>query len=147
MGLKTEIMYRGVTADELATLATTEMVVNLEPGADDFEDRASYHSAGCVSRRADPERGNIGLRRVIGNASGEDRYTTNRPASNLSPAELIERQEGRYPLGVYVPIELVLAALEADDMADLLDSTAHSPLDENRRENPDVGGTSVRVEE
>ena len=122
------IEARDVTPEEVATLIDTRALVRLDPADDDFEDRGGVYDVGCISRHKTADKGNIGMRLVPGNASGEERYTTNRPAANLTPAELVERNEGQRNSGIYLPIEVVLAALEADSVEDLLRDTTYAPM-------------------
>lgn len=108
--------HANVDAETLNDLLGTSWVVKCKPGEMWHEMR--FMQGGCAGKRDDPENSHIGLRTVKGVATGEESYTTERPARNPSPAELARELEDN-DAQIYVPIQWVVAALDADSIEEL----------------------------
>lgn len=106
-----------VDAETLNELLDTSWVVRTKPGG--FHGKSVFMDGGCASKRDSPADSSIGLRTVPGNASGEARYTTNRPARNTDIETLADEIGPGGDTKIYVPIQWVIAALDADDIDDL----------------------------
>lgn len=112
----TRSRHNDIAAETLNQLMDTDMLV--EAPCSEYAEIPAVMDVGCLSRQDDPAKGNIGMRVVPGNAKGEARWTTNRPARNVDPATLAEETNDG-DAEIFVPIQWVLAALDCDSVEEL----------------------------
>jgi hypothetical protein len=113
--------HASIDSETLNDLLDPAWFVKTKP--DGFHGKSVMMNGSCASKRDDPARSSIGLRVVPGNASGEQRYCTNRPVRNADIDALADETGPGGDTEIYVPIQWVVAALDADSMEELTEDS------------------------